>query len=117
MPRRRKMPDFVEVRLPVHAAPESVLEILFEGKTLEIAKRLVNYLKENKMLWKDEYHEALGIEGADKVIYFRVVKKLLALGMIYEDKGTYRLSGKFSDRLEHLAKLWKFEIGKVEEIW
>ena len=97
MPRRRKFPDYVEIRVPVYQPPASTLELLFEGKTLEIAKRLVEYLKKNDGLFKDEYQEALG--------------------MIYEDRGMYRLSDRFSERMESLAKMWKFEIGKVAELW
>jgi hypothetical protein len=117
MPRRRRLPDYVAVKVPTHAPPDSVLELVFEGKTLDIAKRLLDYLKKNKTMWKDEYEQALGLEGADKVLYFRAVKKMLALGMIYEDRGVYRISKKFSERMENLAKLWLFEIGKVEELW
>ncbi len=117
MPRKRKFPDYVEIRVPVYQPPTSVLELLFEGKTLDIAKRLIEYLKKNGALFKDEYQKALDIEGADKVLYFRVVKKLLAIGMIYEDRGMYRLSDRFSERMENLAKMWKFEIGKVAELW
>ena len=47
----------------------------------------------------------------------RVLKKLLALGMVYEDRGMYKLSERFSERMENLAKMWKFEIGKVAELW
>ena len=117
MPRKRKFPDYVEIRVPVYQPPSSALELLFDGKTLEIAKRLVEYLKKNGGLFKDEYQEALGIDGADKVLYFRVLKKLLALGMVYEDRGMYKLSDRFSERMENLAKMWKFEIGKVAELW
>ena len=117
MPRRRKIPGEVYVKIPTSAPPESVLELMFEGKTLQIAKKIIEYLKENKALWKDEYEEALNIKGSERVLYFRAIRKMLAAGLIYEDRGTYRLSKKFSDRLENLAKLWLFEIGKVEEIW
>ncbi|MFA4718721.1 hypothetical protein [Pyrococcus kukulkanii] len=117
MPRPRKLPDYVEIRIPVYVPPETVLELAFDGKTLEIARKVIEHIKKNGLLWKDEYKEALGIDGSDKVIYFRVIRKLLALGMIYEDRGAYRLSEKFSERMENLARLWKFEMGKVKELW
>lgn len=117
MPRRRKFPDYVSIRVPVYQPPNSVLELLFDGKTLEIARKVVDYLKQNGGLFKDEYQEALGVDGADKVLYFRVMKKLLALGMVKEDAGVYKLSDRFSERMENLAKMWKFEIGKVAELW
>ena len=117
MPRPRKLPDYVEIKIPVYVPPHSVLELLFDGKTLEIAKRVIGYLKENKVLWKDEYQEALNIHGSDKVIYFRVIRKLLALGMIKEDRGAYKLDDRFSERMENLSRMWKFEIGKVAELW
>ncbi|AMM53513.1 hypothetical protein [Pyrococcus kukulkanii] len=117
MPRRRKIPGEVMMKIPTMAPPDTALELLFEGKTLEIARKVVEYLKKNKALWKDEYEEALGISGSDRILYFRVIRKMLAAGMIYEDRGTYRLSKKFAERMENLAKLWLFEIGKVEEIW
>jgi len=37
--------------------------------------------------------------------------------MVYEDRGMYKLSERFSERMENLAKMWKFEIGKVAELW
>jgi len=117
MPRPRKLPDYVEIKIPVYTPPDSPLELVFEGKTLQVARKIIQYIKEKGHLWKDEYQTALGITGSDKVLYFRVIRKLIALGMIYEDRGTYRLSERFSERMESLAKMWKFEIGKVQELW
>lgn len=117
MPRPRKLPDYVVLKIPVYQPPRSVLELFFDGKTLEMAKEIINYLKENKVLWKDDYREVLGISGPDRVLYFRVMRKMLAHGLIREDKGTYRLSERFAERMENIARLWRFEIGKTEELW
>ena len=117
MPRPRKFPDTVVLRIPVYEPPQSVLELLFEGKTLELAKSIVNYLKKNNILWKDAYREELGLKDSDAILYFRVIKKMLALGLLREDRGYYKLSDKFCARLENLIRMWKFEIGNLKDLW
>lgn len=57
------------------------------------------------------------MDGVDKVLYFRVMKKFLVFGMVREDVGVYKFFDCFFERMENFVKMWKFEIGKVVEFW
>ncbi len=117
MPRKRRLPDIVSIKLPVYQPPEDIFDIIFESaEARRIAEKIIEYIKKNGRMGWDEYKELFPPEK--HYLYFRVIKRLEALGFISRGAyHTYILSKKFCDRMEHLSKLWLFKIGKVEEIW
>lgn len=117
MPRKRRLPEFVTIKIPVYTPPEDVFEIVFESEEArKMAEKIVEHIKKNKRMRWDEYRELFPPEK--HYLYFRVIKRLEALGFIQRGAyHTYILSKKFCDRMEHLSKLWLFKMGKVEELW
>ncbi|AEC52247.1 hypothetical protein PNA2_1332 [Pyrococcus sp. NA2] len=117
MPRRRRLPDVVTIKVPVLVQPRDVFEVVFESEEArKMAEEIVEYIKKNGRMGWDEYKKLFPPEK--HYLYFRVIKRLEALGFISRGAyHTYILSKKFTDRMEYLGKLWLFKMGKVEEIW
>ncbi len=117
MPRRRKLPDYVALKIPTYEPADNPLELIFDGRSLEIAYKVLERIKKQGRLYPDDYKEMFH-DKSDQVLYFRVIKKMLALKMlkISSDK-SYILSDGFSNRMETIAKLWKFQIGDLKDLW
>ncbi|KUH33931.1 hypothetical protein APY94_04155 [Thermococcus celericrescens] len=117
MPRKRRLPDVVTLKLPTYEQPGDIFDVIFESEEArKMAEQIVEYIKKNKRMGWEEYRELFPPEK--HYLYFRVMKRMEALGLIGRGAyNTYILSKKFCDRLEYLSKLWLFKIGKAEELW
>lgn len=86
MPRKRRLPDVVSIKLPVYQPPEDIFEVVFESEDArEMAEKIIEHIKRNGRMGWDEYRSIFPPEK--HYLYFRVIKRLEALGFI--SRGAY----------------------------
>jgi len=109
MPRRPKYPPEVRITIPremtdLYETP--VLELLFTEKEAEIAKRIIEYIKENGRLWPDEWRYIIDPRDAAAMKnYYRTLKKMVSLGLLGRGKDkSLILSNEFSRKLTVLLE-------------
>ena len=110
MPRRPKYPPYVNIKIPrdlVEVWETNLMDILFTEKEAEIAKRIINYIKENERIYPDEYKNIIN-GNVEKVRYFRVLRKMVSLGLLKRGKdSSYILSEEFALKLGAMLEKWK----------
>ena len=116
MPRRTKIPSEVCVKIPrdiVELYESRVLEVLFTEIEAEIAERIIQHIKENGRLWPDEWKLFCPAgKSSEKRNYYRVLKKMLALGLLKRGKeGSFIFSDELSRKLLVLVEKLNAAIG------
>ena len=110
MPRRPVYPDYVVVRIPkeiVDIYETPIFELLFSKEEAKMAKKIVEFIKTHERLYPDEYKEFVKTP-ADKARYFRVLRKMVSLGMIKRGKESSSiLSDEFAHKLGAMLEKWR----------
>ena len=111
-----KTQGILVMRDPKIVEPEDFLHMVFWNKpnyaldALRILK-LVGEGKITRRNWKEVVNQL----GMNKSRYYYILRRLKALGLVYKDEDTYRLSERFSRNLEKLASYWEDLKGKLEK--
>ncbi len=95
MPRKRRLPDVVTLKLPTYEQPRDIFDVIFESEEArKMAEQIVEYLKKNKRMGWDEYRDLFPPEK--HYLYFRVMKRMEALGLIGAEPTTLTSSQRSS---------------------
>ncbi|MFA4640921.1 hypothetical protein [Pyrococcus kukulkanii] len=110
MPRRPKYPPQVLIRIPkdvVNVYETPIFELIFSREEARVARMIVEFIKKNERLYPDEYKEFIKTP-ADRARYFRVLRKMVSLGMLKRGKeGSYILSDEFAHKLGAMIEKWR----------
>jgi hypothetical protein len=90
---------------------------------VDLAENLVRYIRDNGKLHESEYRKHIILQKPLKLEfnnyiytyanYQRILRKLLAVGMIERERGYYKLSTEFSRWLNEAARTWGDFVGRV----
>ena len=62
MPRKRRLPDVVTLKMPVLVQPRDIFEVVFESEEArKMAEEIVEYIKKNGRMGWDEYKDLVFI--------------------------------------------------------
>ena len=110
MPRKRKYPEKVYIPIPyeiteIYETP--LLEIVFPERTAEMAKKIIDHIKEFGFIDREDWKELCNNETEHK-LFNRTINKMVSLGMLKRAKGgEFKLSEEFGAKLGVLIQKWE----------
>jgi len=88
--------------------PEKIFGVVFDGEVYsEIAKTIINHIKKKGYLSSFETRELIKENGFAQNSFYKVIRKMIKLGMVYKVGGKYRISKEFGNAMNRLYKAWK----------
>ena len=110
MPRKRKYPFQVKIKIPFEKFDiweRDIFDLLFEEKEAETARKIISWIQKNERLYPEDYRHVVGTSPAEVKRYNRVMAKLVTLGLIGRGKeASYILNDEFAHKLNFLAEKW-----------
>jgi len=88
--------------------PDKIFGVVFRGEVFsEIAKTIIEHIKKKGCLSSYETREIINDNGFASNSFYKVLRRMLKLGMLYKIGGKYRISKEFGNAMNRLYKAWR----------